>query len=75
MFYKKKGSSGSQTEERINGGSHRTKLVSGLDMYTEYEFQVLAFTSKGDGPTSPLKTKRTMEDGKKKRPSKLTCPQ
>ena len=36
----------------------------GLSIYTEYEFQVLAFTSKGDGPKSSVVVERTMEDGK-----------
>ena len=35
-----------------------------LDKYTEYEFQVLAFTSKGDGPKSSVVVVRTKEDGK-----------
>ena len=38
--------------------------VTGLQKYTEYEFQVLAFTSVGDGPISPVVVVRTMEDGK-----------
>ena len=38
--------------------------VTGLDKYTEYEFQVLAFTSKGDGPKSSVVVVRTKEDGK-----------
>ena len=43
--------------------------ISGLDEYTEYEFQVLAFSSKGDGPKSDLKSTTTKEDSKK---SKIT---
>ena len=35
----------------------------GLSIYTEYEFQVLAFTSKGDGPKSSVVVERTKEDG------------
>ena len=65
LFYKKKDSSGSSTEKTINGGSTLTKVVAGLDKYTEYEFEVLAFTSVGDGPKSSLESQRTMEDGKK----------
>ena len=38
-------------------------LVSKLDKYTEYEFQVLAFSSKGDGPKSSVVVERTKEDG------------
>jgi hypothetical protein len=65
LVYKKKGSAGSPTIESINSGSTLTKVLTGLDKYTEYEFQVLAFTSVGDGPKSSLETMRTMEDGKK----------
>ena len=49
----------------VNGGSIRTKVVSELDEYTEYQFQVLAYTSVGDGPNSSVKYETTMEDGKK----------
>ena len=63
LFYKKKGSSESITQITINSGSTLTKVVTGLDEYTEYEFEVLAFTSVGDGPKSSAKTKRTKEDG------------
>ena len=37
--------------------------IFGLDMYREYEFQVLAFNSVRDGPNSPVKLEKTMEDG------------
>ena len=63
MFYKKKGSAGSATTLPISDGGTSSKTVSGLDKFTEYEFQVLAFTSDGDGPKSLAKVKRTMEDG------------
>ena len=49
----------------INTGATLTKEVTGLDKYTEYEFQVLAFTSVGDGPKSSVGVERTKEDGKK----------
>ena len=65
LFYKKKGSSESITQITINSGSTLTKVVTGLDEYTEYEFEVLAFTSVGDGPNSSVVSERTMEDGKK----------
>ena len=65
LFYKKKGSSGSSTQITINSKSTLTKVVAGLDEYTEYEFEVLAFTSVGDGPNSSVVSERTMEDGKK----------
>ena len=64
LFYKKKGSSQPSTKKTINNGSTRTKVVTGLDKYTEYDFQVLAFTAVGDGPNSSVKTERTKEDGK-----------
>ena len=47
----------------INSRGTLTKEVAGLDKYTEYEFQVLAFTSVGDGPKSSVKVERTKEDG------------
>ena len=65
LFYKKKGSSGSSTQITINSGSILTKVVTGLDKYTEYDFQVLAFTSVGDGPKSSVMSERTNEDGKR----------
>ncbi len=71
MFYKKKGSSALQNTIIINstcGAILETILskdVTGLEKYTEYEFQVLAFTSVGDGPKSSIKVERTNEDGKK----------
>ena len=64
LFYKKKDSAGSATMVAINSGSILTKDVTGLDKYTEYELQVLAFTSVGDGPKSYVVMKRTKEDGK-----------
>ena len=51
--------------ETINGGTTFSAGINGLDNYTEYEFQVLAFTSHGDGPKSSVVVERTMEDGKK----------
>ena len=48
----------------ISGGAISSKVISGLDKYREYEFQVLAFTSVGDGPKSPVEVERTKEDGK-----------
>ena len=65
LFYKKKGSAELPTRLTINSGSTLTKVVSGLDKYTEYEFQVLAFTSVGDGPNSTVKSETSLEDGKK----------
>ena len=55
----------SSTTVSINSVSTLTKDVTGLDKYTEYEFEVLAFTSVGDGPKTSVKVERTKEDGKR----------
>ena len=62
LFYKKKGSAGSPTRLIIHDEATLAKNVTGLDKFTEYEFQVLAFTSVGDGPRSSVKVERTKED-------------
>ncbi|CAH3116195.1 unnamed protein product [Pocillopora meandrina] len=62
LFYKRKGSYDSATSLNIRGGATQSKIVTGLDKYTEYELQVLAFTSAGDGPKSPSQVVRTRED-------------
>ncbi len=54
---------GSSSNLTINGGQIHTKYIIGLAKYTEYEFQVLAFTSAGDGPKSSVNFERTKEDG------------
>lgn len=41
-----------------------TNNVTGLEKYTMYEFQVLAYTSAGDGPNSSSIMEMTKEDGK-----------
>ena len=63
VFFRKKVSGVSVTILTIKGESTLSKNVTGLDKYTEYEFQVLAFTSDGDGPKSSVEVERTMEDG------------
>ena len=63
LFYKKKGCGGSATALPISSGSILSRNVTGLDKFTEYEFQVLAFTSNGDGPKSPVEVERTKEAG------------
>ena len=66
LFYQKKDrSADSPTILVINNETTLTKNVTGLAKYTEYEFQVLAFTSVGDGPKSSVKVERTKEDGKR----------
>ena len=63
LFYKKKGCGGSATTLTISSGSILSRNVTGLDKLTEYEFQVLAFTSDGDGPKSHVVVKRTKGNG------------
>ena len=63
LFYTKKVSGLSITTLTISGESTLSRNVVGLDKYTEYEFQVLAFTSDGDGPNSSVEVERTMEYG------------
>jgi len=65
LFYKKKRSAESPIQLTIHSGSTLIKVFSGLDKYTEYEFQVLAFTSVGDGPNSTVKSETSKEDGNK----------
>ncbi|XP_022783168.1 protein sidekick-2-like [Stylophora pistillata] len=62
LFYREKCSAGSFTFLNITNGSTLRRLVTGLDKYTEYEFQVLAYTSGGDGPKSSVEVERTMEN-------------
>ena len=65
LFYKTRGSAGAATTLTINNGTASSKDVTGLDIYTEYEFEMLAFTSVGDGPRSSLVVvAKTMKDGK-----------
>ena len=64
MFYKKEGIVGLGTEITINGSEVRSYYATGLNENTEYEFQVAAFTSAGNGPRSSVNVVRTVEDGK-----------
>ena len=54
----------STTEVLINNAAIRSISVTGLQSGTDYDFQVLAFTSRGDGPKSSVKVVRTVVDGK-----------
>ena len=66
LSYKKKNLAGSPTTTTtVNNGATLNKTVTGLAEYTEYEFQVLAFNSFGNGPWSSVKYETTMEDGKR----------
>ncbi|XP_022805722.1 Down syndrome cell adhesion molecule homolog [Stylophora pistillata] len=50
------------TVSTISDGTIFPEVINGFDKYTEYEFQVLAFTSHGGGPKSSVLVERTMED-------------
>ena len=54
---------GTKIYQNVKDSSATTTVVSGLDKYTEYSFQVLAYTVK-DGPLSNALEKRTNEDGR-----------
>ena len=65
MYYRERSSEGTTTIVTINSEVTLSKVVNGLEKYTEYEFQVLAFTLVGDGENSSVVVERTNEDGKK----------
>ena len=48
----------------IKSNSILSYEVTGLGIFTKYEFQVLAFLIMGDGPSSAVKTVRTNAGGK-----------
>ena len=64
LLYKKKDSVGPPLNLIISDVGNRNKEITGLAKFTEYAFQVLAFTSVGDGPKSSIEVERTKEDGK-----------
>ena len=60
-----RGSSESAKLVNISGGDTLSTNVTSLNKYTEYELQVLAYTSVGDGPKSHVEVVITEEDGKR----------
>ena len=48
----------------IESNSILSYEITGLAIFTKYEFQVLAFSITGDGPSSAVKTVRTNAGGK-----------
>ena len=48
----------------VTDAEQRATDIGGLGKFTSYKIWVLAYTIKGDGPTSPLQVARTDEDGK-----------
>lgn len=66
LYYEKKNTPGSlKTFLRVDNGAASSRIVTGLAKYTEYKFQVLAYTSAGDGQRSSVLYGTTMEDGNK----------
>ena len=65
LFFKKKELIDPPIVLTINNRTSRHQRLTGLHEYTEYTFQILAFTSVGDGPNSSVQVKRTLEDGKR----------
>ena len=64
LFYRKKNSDNQPKRFHISNASIRAETMKELMKFTEYEFQVLAYTSLGDGPKSSFLFAKTMEDGK-----------
>ena len=64
LLYRNKSSAAEPpTVITIRSNSTLIREVTGLGKYTEYEFQVLAFSSDGNGPSS-VQVVTTNEDGK-----------
>ena len=66
LFINRKGSGDKPDVQFIDvsNASLYTKTVTGLQGSTEYELQVLAYTSAGDGPKSSVQSVKTKEVGK-----------
>ena len=62
LFINRKGSDVQMID--VSNPSLYTKTVTGLQESTEYELQVLAYTSAGDGPKSFVHIVKTKEVGK-----------
>ena len=63
LFYRQKHSGSQSKLLNISNASIREETVTELMKFTEYEFQLLAYTSVGDGPNSSVQFATTMEDG------------
>ena len=62
LKYRKKGVA-SWTTKDITGQAKRSSALTGLSKFTCYDYQVLAYTSKGDGPPSSVQSFQTLQDG------------
>ena len=63
LFYRQKRSDNKPKLLHISNASIREETVRELMKFTEYEFQLLAYTSVGDGPNTSVQFAKTMEDG------------
>ena len=63
LFINRKGSEDKLNIHLVNASNSPVyrKKVTGLQESTEYKLQVLAFTSVGDGPKSPVQVVKTLE--------------
>ena len=66
LLIKRKGSEDKPNVQLVNASNAAvyTKTVTGLQESTEYELQVLAYTSPGDGPKSSAQFVTTKGSGK-----------
>jgi len=65
LFYKRKNSAADYpTVLSIRSNSTLNIHITGLRKFSKYQFQVLAFSSAGNGPESSVQEVRTNEDGK-----------
>ncbi|XP_068675665.1 cell adhesion molecule DSCAML1-like [Montipora foliosa] len=69
LFYRQKRFDNQPKLLNISNASIREETVRELMKFTEYEFQLLAYTSVGDGPNSSVQFATTMEDAPSKPPS------
>ena len=63
LLYRLRNSSDKFDTAIIQGNSTFSKNISGLEKYTEYEFEMLTLTANGNGPSSSVLVVRTDEDG------------
>lgn len=64
VMYNEKDSDVPPVTQVADGEGSTSVLLGGLQKYTMYSLQVLAFTQMGDGPPSGLILLRTKEDGR-----------
>ena len=73
LFYRQKGSVDNLVMESVNGVATLTEILTNLNKYTRYEFQVLAVGSHGEGPKSSVMVGQILEDGKRLKLNNVGC--